>query len=108
MIQARRVPGTIAGEAQLDVRSICNRRGAGSNPVAGSICGGRITANTPAFQAGNGGSIPLPRSMVNLDAKENLLRQGSERLSRKHQDRAQQVEELAVLAQTKHRDGPAI
>ena len=33
-------------------------------------CEGRTTASIPAFQAGDGGSIPLPRSMANLDAKK--------------------------------------
>jgi hypothetical protein len=34
------------------------------NPNPTPICGRRIVAITPAFQAGDGGSIPLARSKI--------------------------------------------
>ena len=40
---------------------------AGSSPVFRSTCGYRISANTPAFQAGKVGSIPTTRSIRQLN-----------------------------------------
>ena len=53
----------LCGSGSMVERHLAKVDVAGSSPVFRSTCGYRISANTPAFQAGKVGSIPTTRSI---------------------------------------------